>query len=43
MEEKNLTLVQEAQIKEKSAALKADKKLRKVHAMVVFGEVEAGE
>lgn len=43
MEEKNLTLEQEAQIKEKSAALKTDKKLRKVHAMVVFGEVEAGE
>lgn len=43
MEEKNLTLEQEAQIKKKSAALKADKKLRKVHAMVVFGDVESGE
>lgn len=43
MEEKTLTLEQESQIKEKAAALKADKKLRKVHAMVVFGDTECGE
>mgnify|MGYP005956553873 CR=1 FL=1 len=43
MEEKNLTLEQETQIKEKAAALKADKKLRKVYPMVVFGDIECGE
>lgn len=36
MEDKNLTLEQEAQIKEKAAALKAEKKTRKVYPMVVF-------
>lgn len=43
MEEKSLTLEQEAKIKEKVATLKADKKLRKVHAMVVFGDTDNGE
>ena len=43
MEEKHLTLEQEAQIRERAAALKAEKNLRKVHAMVVFGDTESGE
>ena len=43
MEDKNLTLEQEAQIKEKAAALKAEKKVRKVYPMVVFGDADCGE
>ena len=43
MEDKNLTLEQEAQIKEKAAALKAEKKVRKVYPMVVFGDTDCGE
>lgn len=43
MEEKTLTLEQESQIRERAAQLKADKQLRKVHAMVVFGEEACGE
>lgn len=43
MEEKNLTLEQEAQIKKQAAELKTQKKLRKVHAMVVFGDPDCGE
>lgn len=43
MEEKSLTLAQEAEIREKALALKAEKKLRKIHPMVVFGETSEGE
>lgn len=43
MEDKNLTLEQEAQIKEKATALKAEKKTRKVYPMVVFGDTDCGE
>ena len=43
MEDKNLTLKQEAQIKEKATALKAEKKVRKVCPMVVFGDRDYGE
>ena len=43
MEDKNLTLEQEAQIKKKAAALKAEKKVRKVYPMVVFGDMDCGE
>ena len=43
MEDKNLTLKQEAQIKEKTTALKAEKKVRKVCPMVVFGDRDYGE
>ena len=43
MEEKILTLQQEADIKEKALQLKADKKLRKVYPMVVFGDMASGE
>ena len=43
MEDKNLTLEQEAQIKEKAVALKAEKKVRKVYPMVVFGDSDCGE
>lgn len=43
MEDKNLTLEQEARIKDKAAKLKAEKKLRKVYPMVVFGDTECGE
>lgn len=38
MEEKVLTLELEEQIKEKAKQLKADKKLRKIYPMVVFGD-----
>lgn len=38
MVEKTLTLTQETEIKEKALQIKADKKLRKVIPMVVFGE-----
>lgn len=43
MEEKNLNLKQESEIKEKAEALKAGKKLRKVYPMVVFGDTENDE
>ena len=43
MVDKNLTLKQEAQIKEKATALKAEKKVRKVCPMVVFGDRDYGE
>lgn len=43
MEEKNLTLKQESEIKEKAQSLKAEKKLRKVYPMVVFGDTDSGE
>jgi hypothetical protein len=43
MEEKSLTLRQESEIREKAAALKSEKKLRKVYPMVVFGDTECGE
>ena len=43
MEEKSLTLKQEEQIKEKAQQLKAEKKLRKVFPMVVFGDTDNGE
>jgi len=38
MEEKNLTLKQEAEIKDKAKLLKGEKKLRKIYPMVVFGD-----
>ena len=37
MEEKSLTLIQEEQIRKRALELKAEKKLRKVYPMVVFG------
>lgn len=43
MEEKTLTLKQETEIKEKAHQIKADKKLRKVIPMVVFGDASSGE
>lgn len=43
MEEKILTFEQEAQIKEQALKLKADKKLRKVYPMVVFGDTDCDE
>ena len=43
MEEKSLTLIQEEQIRKKALELKAEKKLRKVYPMVVFGDVECEE
>lgn len=43
MEEKILTLKQEAEIKEKALSLKTEKKLRKVYPMVVFGDTDSGE
>ena len=43
MEEKMLTLEQEAKIKEKALKLKEEKKLRKVYPMVVYGDTECGE
>ena len=43
MEEKSLTLKQESEIKEKAQALKAERKLRKVCPMVVFGDTDSGE
>ena len=38
MEEKILTLEQEAEIKKRAYKLKEDKKLRKIYPIVVFGE-----
>lgn len=43
MIEKSLTLEQEGEIKKKALKLKADKNLRKVYPMVVFGDTESGE
>jgi hypothetical protein len=43
MSEKTLTLQQESEIKEKALKLKADKKLRKVFPMVVFGDETCDE
>jgi len=43
MEEKNLTLQQETEIKEKAKKLKAEKKLRKIYPMVVFGDESCEE
>ena len=43
MVEKTLTLAQETEIKEKAQKLKADKKLKKVFSMVVFGDTNCGE
>lgn len=43
MEEKSLSLAQEEQIRKKALGLKAEKKLRKVYPMVVFGDVECEE
>lgn len=43
MAEKELTLEQEGVIKEKAAKIKAEKKIRKVIPIVVFGEVENDE
>lgn len=43
MEDKTLTLEQESTIKEKALQLKADKKLRKVFPMVVFGDATCDE
>ena len=43
MEEKSLTLKQESEIKEKAAAIKTEKKVRKVYPMVVFGDKANGE
>lgn len=43
MEEKILTLQQETQIKEKASSLKAEKKLRKIYPMVVFGDTACDE
>ena len=43
MEEKSLTLAQEEQIRKRAKELKAEKKLRKVYPMVVFGDVDNEE
>lgn len=43
MKDKNLMLEQKAQIKEKAAALKAEKKIRKVYPMVMLGDTNCGE
>jgi len=43
MEEKSLTLEQLSAIREKAAALKSEKKLRKICPMVVFGDKECEE
>lgn len=43
MEEKNLTLQQETEIKEKAKKLKTEKKLRKIYPMVVFGDESCEE
>jgi hypothetical protein len=43
MSEKALTLQQETEIKDKALKLKADKKLRKVFPMVVFGDETSDE
>lgn len=43
MEEKSLTLTQEAEIKEKAQQIKMEKKLRKIIPMIVFGDEANGE
>jgi hypothetical protein len=43
MEEKTLSLQVEAEIKEKAQKLKAEKKLRKVYPIVVWGDTSCGE
>ena len=43
MEEKMLTLEQEAKITEKALKIKDEKKLRKDYPMVVYGETKCGE
>ena len=43
MEEKNLSLAQETQIKETALKIKSEKKLRRVYPMVVFGDVDCEE
>lgn len=43
MEEKSLTIVQETEIKEKAQKIKAEKKLRKIYPLVVFGDTSGGE
>lgn len=43
MEDKTLSLQQEAEIKEKAQALKVENKLRKIYPMVVFGDATIGE
>jgi hypothetical protein len=43
MNEKALTLTQETEIREKALKIKAEKKLRKVFPMVVFGDEASGE
>lgn len=42
-EEKSLTLEQRAAIRERAESLKAERKLRKVYPMAVFGDTECGE
>ena len=43
MEEKSLTLAQEEHIRKRAKELNAEKKLRKVYPMVVFGDVDNEE
>lgn len=43
MEEKTLTLAQEEQIRKKALEIKAEKKLRKIYPMVVWGDSECEE
>lgn len=43
MEEKTLSLQMETEIKEKAQKLKAEKKLRKIYPIVVWGDVSCGE
>lgn len=43
MSEKTLTIEQETEIREKALKIKADKKLRKVFPIVVFGEESVDE
>lgn len=43
MEEKELSLEKEKEIKSKLRKLKEEKKLRKLHAMIVFGDTENEE
>lgn len=43
MEDKVLTFVQEAEIKEKAQELRSARKVKKIYPMVVFGDTNAGE
>lgn len=43
MEEKTLTLAQEEQIRKKALEIKAEKKLKKIYPMVVWGDSECEE